>query len=216
MTPPEKKPLTSPTLAFVAAGWFLIALFIGETRLLSILPGPAPQLTLWALTVLLLLCASSVASFRDWVSAIPLKALVAIHLTRFVGIYFLWLCKHGQLPSSFAIPAGWGDIAAATTAAGLLFVPGLENRKWLLAIWNLLALVDILTVVTSGIRIGPADRLMVMDLLTQLPLSFLPTMVVPLILATHLLIFLRIWNPAGTKNIEEPAPAPQAELARPA
>ena len=195
--------------ALIGLGWLLVALFIGETRLLATLPGPAPQVTVWALTALLLLCGWKHAALRGWIDGLPLKLLIAVHLSRFVGIYFLWLHGRGELPASFAIPAGWGDIAAAGLAAGLLVLPRLESRKGVLLAWNAFGLADILMVLSSGMRISGADRLQVMEMLTQLPLSFLPTMVVPLIIATHVLILVRLWQNRKSKE-------PGGELSAPA
>lgn len=208
MTPPPCKPIPQGTLAMLGAGWVLIALFLGETRLLATLPGPAPQVTVWTITALLLVSILRNAPLREWVMHLPIEALIAVHLTRFVGVYFLWLHTRGQLPASFAIPAGWGDIAAAATAGILLLVRNVEAKRGWLLLWNTLALADILMVLSSGIRISSADRFAVMDQLTQLPLSFLPTLIVPLILATHVLIYCRIWkhtNPRRNSNFESPA-----------
>src|SRR5690606_22655656 len=104
------------TAALLGAGWLLVALFMGETQLLATLPGPAPQAVLWTLTMVLLLAAQMVRPFRQWLTGIPLKALIAVHLTRFAGIYFLYLHVRGELPRAFAVPAGYGDILAAVGA----------------------------------------------------------------------------------------------------
>src|SRR5256885_15852628 len=41
-------------------------------------------------------------------------------LFRSVGVYFLVLYGRGELPFDFAVPGGWGDIAVATLALGLI------------------------------------------------------------------------------------------------
>ena len=60
--------------------------------------------------------------FRAWLGGVDLRWLVAFHLTRFVGFYFLYLYARGQLPYDFAVPGGWGDIAVASLAIVLLLI----------------------------------------------------------------------------------------------
>jgi len=171
----------------LGAGWFLLALFVGETGMLAELPPAAPQLIILALTLFLLGSYFAVRSFRTAINASPLRALLAIHLTRFVGVYFLVLNARGALDSRFAIPAGYGDIAIAIGAALLLAVPA---PRWVLLLWNSLGLIDILLVVGQATcsRLHDPSAL---DVFTRLPLSFLPTMVVPLIIASHIVLFVR-------------------------
>jgi hypothetical protein len=174
----------------MGAGWFLVALFVGETELLSTLPGPAAQITLIALTVGLLAAFWSSRSFRTWVEELDVRALLGLHLVRFVGIYFLVLHARGELPSRFAVPAGWGDIIVALGALIIILVPALRRSSRAVLVWNTVGLIDILFVVTTAAGLAFANRDS-MSALARLPLSFLPTMIVPLIIATHVIIMVR-------------------------
>ena len=93
---------------------------------------------------------------------------------------------------SFARPAGWGDIVVATLALVLLvcwkFVA--SKRGWVGG-WNALGLLDILLVVANAARHAMANPAS-MAALVRLPLSLLPTFLVPLIIAGHFLIFVRL------------------------
>ena len=175
----------------MGAGWFLVAHFVGETELLSTLPGPAAQITLIALTIGLLTAFWSSRSFRTWAEELDVRALLGLHLVRFVGIYFLMLHARGELPGRFAVPAGWGDIIVATGALLIILVPALWQSSRAVMIWNTVGLIDILFVVTTAAGLAFANRDS-MSALTRLPLSFLPTMVVPLIIATHVIILVRL------------------------
>ena len=172
--------------------WLIAALLVGRFELLKPLPLPAVQAVLFGLTGLLLLGCLKLPHLRDWINGLDLRALVAFHLTRFVGIYFLLLYNRGQLPYDFAVHGGWGDIIAASLALLICAVPLAEAlRRRAITIWNVIGFVDIMMVVFYAARNGLAGNLQ-MKLLTVLPLSLLPTFIVPIIIATHLLIFLRL------------------------
>src|SRR5689334_17718923 len=100
--------------------WFVAALAAGATGLVTHLQPPLPQALLFLLTAAALTASWAVPSLKAWVSTLPLESLVAVHLTRFVGIYFLVLYGAGRLPRAFAVPCGWGDILTASWALALL------------------------------------------------------------------------------------------------
>jgi hypothetical protein len=172
--------------------WFLAALLAGRSLLLQRLPPlaiPAFVFTLSGFVLLLYFC---VASLRVWVDAIDLRKLVLLHATRFVGVAFLVLYQRGQLPYAFAVPGGVGDIIVATFAVTFAFAPfepALRRRA--VTIWNVVGLIDILLVALTAARLNFAEPGQ-MRALTQLPLSLLPTFLVPLIIATHVIIFARL------------------------
>ncbi len=176
----------------ILAAWLLAALALGATGQVARLHPPSPQLILLGLTVLLLLAGGTLSGFRVWLAGFNLRQLIALHLARFVGIYFLLLYHRGELPWAFAVPGGWGDIAVATGALLLiLLVPDLLARRgWVMA-WNLLGLADILYVVFTASRLANADPASMAPLL-RLPLSLLPTFLVPIIIASHVLLFWRL------------------------
>jgi hypothetical protein len=172
--------------------WLIAALAAGNYQLLQRLPMPVVQGVLFALTALVLLVYFKTTALRAWISSLDLRALVLLHVTRFVGIYFLLLYQRGELPYAFAVPGGWGDITVASLALLVCFVPMKEStRLHAITIWNVVGFVDILMVVVTAGRLGlqaPAQ----LRALTYLPLSLLPTFLVPLIIATHVIIFSRL------------------------
>jgi hypothetical protein len=176
-------------IALVLAGWILVASAIGLAGWFKTASAPLVAATVWTLTALILLACWKVSSLRHWAMKVDLRGLVLLHLTRFVaGSYFLFLCRRGELPSAFATPAGWGDIIVAALAILLLALPGVRNWKMLL-FWNMIGFADILFVVMTALRLGLADW-QSMRALRELPLSLLPMFLVPLIIASHVLIFI--------------------------
>ena len=181
-------------MRFILLGlvWLVVAVVAGATGATSRLQPPAPQLILLALTVSLVAAGRMVGSFRRWLMALDWRAIVGLHLLRFVGFYFLWLYRRGELPYAFAVPGGIGDVVIAVLALGLLvFSDAIDRRpQWLLA-WNALGCVDILYVVLTATRLALAEP-QSMAALLRLPLSLLPTFLVPLIIASHILLFARL------------------------
>jgi hypothetical protein len=97
--------------------WLLTAVYLGASGRVAAWRPPLPQIVLAGLTALVLVAVAALARFRQWLRALDLRWLVAFHLTRFVGIYFLVLYyRDGALPYAFAVPGGWGDILIATLA----------------------------------------------------------------------------------------------------
>jgi hypothetical protein len=169
--------------------WCVSAVLLGASGVIASLHPPVPQVILFGLVALLLIAYGFSSEFRLWISSIPLAWLVSVHLIRFVGFYFLWLYKRAQLPFAFAVLGGWGDIVVATLALVLLVVRPASRAIY--HIWNTLGLADILFVVSTATRLALADPASMATLL-RFPLSLLPTFIVPLIIFTHVVIFLRL------------------------
>ena len=172
--------------------WLLAAIGVGRFFVLQRLPALAVPGMLFGLTGLLMLSYRMIAPFRNWVDSLDLRALVLLHVTRFVGIYFLVLYRRGELPYAFAVPGGIGDIIVAALAVVVVLLPLTEsNRLRAIYIWNVIGFVDILLVVFAAARIVLSGGVGMLPL-TYLPLSLLPTFLVPLIIASHLAIFARL------------------------
>ena len=174
-------------------GWLLVAGWAGAAGLLRPLRPPMPQVLIVGLATLVGVLGLTVARLRAWLAAVDERVIVALHLTRFVGVYFLVLHGRGQLPYAFAVPGGWGDIAVAGAAIVLITATRATSRGGWMAysVWNLAGLLDILFVVVTAGRLGLQDP-NALQVLLRLPLSLLPTWLVPLILSTHVLLGVRL------------------------
>ncbi len=175
----------------VLLGWLCFA--VGLAGWFQNASALAVAATVWALTALLLLACWKVRTIRACVLNIDLRWLVLLHVTRFfAGAYFLVLCQRSQLPCAFARPAGWGDIAVGVLAMAVVSaMRATQIANTFLLSWNTLGLVDITFVVSSALRFGLKDW-QSMHAIRELPLSLLPTFLVPLIIASHVLIFVRL------------------------
>ena len=172
--------------------WLLVAIAVGLSGVLRQVRPPGPQILIAGLTCALIVSYWLSSSFRDWLKALHVRAIVALHLTRFVGFYFLWLYGRGELPYRFAVPGGWGDIIVATGAVAVLASwSSFGGRRPVLLMWNIYGLADILFVVATAAAEATATPASMAALL-RMPLSLLATFLVPLIISSHLLIFVRL------------------------
>ena len=124
-----------PRYVVVGLVWLAAAIVVGATGHQASWRPLMPQLVLAGLTVLLLAAVVARPRFRRWLATLDLRWLVAVHPTRFVGIYFLILYYRDRaLPRAFAVPGGWGDIVVAIIIAnqrrGVLANRGARRRPW--------------------------------------------------------------------------------------
>lgn len=120
--------------------------------------------------------------------------LVGQSLRAPIGALFLVELERGNLPATFAVRAGWGDIAAGVGALALALSirGGREPRRALAIAWGLFGLVDILLVAGTAafLAIGRRDPLL-LAAFDRFPYGLLPTVVVPLVISTHVLLLAR-------------------------
>ena len=112
-----------------------------------------------------------------------LRPLLVLHSFRFVGLAFLVPgVVAPELSAAFARPAAYGDLIAAVLA--LLALATLQSRWGMLLVWvfNLWGTADLLYAFYQGNAVGFAPG--------QLGAAyFIPTVIVPLLLITHGLVF---------------------------
>ena len=176
--------------------WGLAATAAGAVHLLASLPPSVVPVLVGGLTVSLTVAALHPTWAGDAVSRIGLRRLLAFHLIRFVGFYFLWLHAQGRLHAEFANRAGWGDIVAAAGALGLLFWPDGPAFRRALAVWNVVGLADLVVAVGTGGWLN-LTRPGSMAEMSGLPLTLVPLWIVPVLMASHFVIFRRLGRTAA-------------------
>ena len=182
------------TAPAILAAWFLVAFATVYAGVLTQVPFPPPVFVaagvIFSLAMIVL-----VPGVAAWLRDVDLRWILSFHLVRFVGAFFLWLAAQGRLPDSFAKPAGIGDIITAVWAAGLL-ATGYARPGRALLIWNLFGIADILFVVVNAVR-GIMTQPAAFTEFYKLPLGLLPTFIVPVIIVSHLVVFVRNRAPAA-------------------
>jgi hypothetical protein len=123
-----------------------------------------------------------------------LRPLLILHSFRFIGLAFLVPgVVSPNLPVAFAGPAAYGDLVAALLA--LIALAGLQSRFGLGLVWlfNLWGSADLLNAFYQGNRVGLAPG----DLGAA---YFIPTVVVPLLMITHGLVFRLLLQPVAASR----------------
>ena len=179
--------------------WFAGAVAAGHWLVLQRLPLLAVPATILALSGAVVTLSLRIPCLRSWVDAIDLRALVLLHASRLVGLYFLILYQRGDLPREFAVSVGMGEIVVAVMTFPVVFAPLDEgSRRRAIRIWNIVGLIGMLLVVFTVARLGLTSPLSLRTF-TQLPLSLYPTFLMPLLIATHVIMLQRV---APTQPLE--------------
>lgn len=183
-------------------GWFFVAASIAADY--GFVPKPdSPPFMIGLGFAIPLIAMIYIYSRHKWfwsfVNSLDLRFLVLLHFFRFIGGNFLLKYAAGQLPGSFALPAGIGDLFVAITSIPVAYLISRGSphaRFWFIA-WNLFGLLDFVVALTTGIlnsetpwgifaHGGPTTAI-----IAQLPLVLIPTFFVPLFFASHLLMLKR-------------------------
>jgi hypothetical protein len=159
------------------------------------LPGPESVMeprAVFGISVLLGLVVWGMIGARDiWPAlrrrprAEALRPLLLLHAFRFVGLAFLVPgVVAPDLPAGFARPAAYGDLA--TSILALLAIAALGRRPGTMLVWvfNVVGTVDLLNAFYQGNRLGVGITPGL-----QGAAYFIPTVLVPLLLVTHVLVF---------------------------
>ncbi len=152
---PNSQRLLSWGIAIMLAAWLLTRAVLAAVSL-----GDEPFRAQFNITMasLVLGLAAGVAPlvfssrFRQIVGAIPQTWLIGVHSIRLAGFLFLALLDMRLLPATFALSAGYGDMATGLLALGLvyLFHSRPAAARPLAIVWNLLGLLDFVSALTTG------------------------------------------------------------------
>lgn len=128
---------------------------------------------------------------------IKLEQLISIHLFRFVGVFFFLAYYYDSIPKEFAYIGGSGDILTAVLAIPVVLVlkKGISFAKELVWVWNIIGLLDIISVLTTATiltRIAVENSEPGVQQFGTFPFSWIPAFAPATILFLHLLIFRKL------------------------
>jgi hypothetical protein len=175
--------------AGVIVAWFIFALSASALHVFENNASRIGVSVAIAATVPIVMFALWIAfsePFRKFVFSLNPQILTLAQSWRIIGFIFVLLEARGALPSVFARPAGYGDMAIGMTAtfvAWRLTRPGYRNS---FIAWQFLGIIDLMAAVGLGTTASLlSPQAPTMAPLTMLPLSLVPTFLVPLFLIFH-------------------------------
>lgn len=134
--------------------------------------------------------------------------LVGVQTYRALGAIFLILYAAARLPGEFALPAGVGDVAIGVTAPFVAVAYGRNPAKnrWVVWLWNLLGLFDLVIAVASGVLTSPSPiQHLALDrpnvLISMFPLVLIPTYLVPISILLHIASLDKLMRRESAKEL---------------
>jgi hypothetical protein len=127
------------------------------------------------------------------------RNLILLNLWRLVGLVFLVLMANGQMPALWALPAGIGDVIVGATAPWIARQVETPRGRRRAVIFNLFGMGDLVVAVGVGIMTSPGPAQVfpttpTSELATHFPLALVPTFLVPLAFALHV---ISLWQLVG-------------------
>ncbi|MDF2430395.1 MAG: hypothetical protein JWP44_26 [Mucilaginibacter sp.] len=136
--------------------------------------------------------------FKKLLRSITLESLVAIHVFRLVGVFFIILYCYHLLPAKFAFSAELGDIITALLALPVAKMVSKEKPWWKTAVyaWNIFGMLDIVNLLVLAVIIAKNDIVAGAkgDLteMTIFPFVWFPAFAPATILFLHTVIFRKL------------------------
>jgi len=172
--------------ASAAAGWTTMA-------------RPFPVMGVFvAAPLLAAVMATAWPAARQAMLSLPLSLLVGLNVGRVFAVLFLLLAADGRLSGPFPYSAAWGDIITGTVALPLLWlVRDSARHTATFHLWSAFGTLDLVAAVGLGLMSAEGSRLQVFpapgsEAMQHLPWSFVPTVLVPLWLIIHAIIWAKL------------------------
>jgi hypothetical protein len=135
---------------------------------------------------------------RKAMLGLPLPLLVGMNVGRVFAVLFLLVAAEGRMSGPFPLSAGWGDIMSGVVALPLIWLARDPRRnKTVLSLWNAFGMLDLVAALALGVMSAPDSLLQVFpdpgsEAMTHLPLSFVPTVLVPMWMVLHAVIWAKL------------------------
>jgi hypothetical protein len=189
--------------------WIVIlfyTIFIGYAAVLSVtgvflkpsIPPKVVLLTTLPLLLFLLIVVSNLKVYKVILAHIAIEKIVAIHIFRLIGSFFLTMHFFDALPAPFAYIAGIGDITVALTS--ILVARAIIHKKSyakpLTIAWNILGMIDIISVLVAAIittKVAMDTNTPGVAEISKFPFSLIPSFAAATIMFLHISIFKKIF-----------------------
>lgn len=176
--------------AGLIVAWFLFALTASAAHLFTNNANRFGLAVAFAATMPILVFAvwfTASANFRHFALSLSPSALTLAQSWRLIGFTFVLLESRGVLPAVFALPAGYGDMFIGATATYVALRLANPAHRGSFVLWQALGITDLVVAVGLGTTARLLDPGASMAAMTELPLSLVPTFLVPLFLIFHVI-----------------------------
>ncbi|CAN5883080.1 hypothetical protein BH11PSE3_BH11PSE3_33290 [soil metagenome] len=142
--------------------------------------------------------ASAWPAARRALLSLPMPLLVGLNIGRAFAVLFLLLAAEGRLSGPFPYSAAWGDIITGAAALPLLWLARDSARHArLFHLWNAFGMLDLVVAIGLGVMSAAGSPLQVFggpgsEAMQHLPWSFVPTVLVPLWMILHAIIWAKL------------------------
>lgn len=138
----------------------------------------------------------------SFVEQLPLKTLTLLHVIRIpVEIVLFCLYQQGQIPAAMTFEGRNFDILSGITAPIIYFLAFRNGKidRTLLIVWNILALLLLINIVTTAVLAFPSPMQQISFeqpnvAVTYFPFVWLPAIVVPIVLFSHLASLWKLYK----------------------
>ena len=129
-----------------------------------------------------------------------MPAMVALNIVRVFAVLFLMLAAERRLSGPFPYSAAWGDIITGVVAVPVLWLlkDGAARHATAIAAWNLFGTADLVLAIFFGVTSAEGAPLQIFHsppgsaAMQYLPWSFIPTVLVPLYLIMHAIVWAQL------------------------
>jgi hypothetical protein len=190
------------TIAAIGGAWVGVAIAVAASGALA---APALLGVLFASPLVAVAgLALAFPAVRGALLAIPLPLVIGVNFFRLLGAEFLVLASVGRLSGPFPFSAGWGDIVTGALAipVAILATRVRANDARILA-WSAFGTLDLAVAMLLGITSANGSPLQLIHAgvgsgaMQTLPWSLVPTVLVPLFLIGHGIVFAQARATSG-------------------
>lgn len=181
-------------LSILIPFWLIFQATIAVTGFYKVTDSIPPRIVIFGIAPALLTIIALFVFARDFILKLPLQTLTIIYIVRIpVELVLHWLFQNNQIPQLMTYEGANFDILSGITAPIIYWLAfrGAKINKPVLLIWNFLALLLLLNVVIRALLSFPSPlQQLAFDqpnrAIIYFPFVWLPTVVVPIILFSHL------------------------------
>jgi hypothetical protein len=185
-------------LAALLGLWVGLAAAAGAAGWLAI-SRPFPVMGIFVAAPLLTAAvATAWPGARQATLSLPLPLMVGLNVGRVFAVLFLLLVAEGRLSGPFPYSAAWGDIITGVAALPLLWLARDKGRYGsVLSLWNAFGMADLVAAIGLGVASAANSPLQMFaqpgsQAMQHLPWSVVPTILVPLWMILHAIIWVRL------------------------